>query len=240
MHVVTNPRAASASVLARLRAELEAIPAAQVLGLNVNVQHAVATITMSLPRVRQLQPRMLVELPRFDTTLLDRLPDYARALFEAHLQCQTIEHDPEPRRALFQRAKHLREMLLADATALAGRGIIDGGVLQYRMHANGYCNIAQDLSVLAYALKRDWPGIQGRSLTTLAELDGALELAARLRDTSALAKAEASHAEASNLRDRAFTLTHGAYREIRRAVCYLREPEGDADVFAPSLTGRAR
>lgn len=232
-------RPGSEPALSRLREVLLAIPAAQVLKLNVNVPDAVATITASLPRVRLLLPQMVVELPEFNITVLDTLPEYVSALAQAHARCQTVAKGSHPKVLLLGQARKLRNMLLADATALVRRGLVDGGVLRYRLHANGYCGIAQDLELVASALKTAWPRIQGRNPNTLADLDGALELAARLRNPAPLEQAEAWHADARDLRARAFTLTARAYREIRRAVCYLREPQGDADEFAPRLrTGR--
>jgi hypothetical protein len=228
-------------VLSRLSEVLRAIPESDVLVLSVSVPHAVATILESVPRVRQLKARIAAELPAFDTTLLDKLPDYAIALAQAHAACQTVVRGTQAKGELFRQAKNLRKKLLADALSLAGYGLIDSAVLRRRSHANGHANVAQDLDLLATVLQRAWPKIQGRTPHTLADLAATFDLAKRLRDPSPLERAEAEDALARDLRARAFTLAQRAYREVRRAVCYLREPEGDADAFAPALhPGRPR
>ena len=76
-------RAKRETTLTRLRATLDAIPSSQVQHVNLDVPQAVAMIARSMPRIRQLQPRMLLELPLFDLTLLENLPVYASALAEA-------------------------------------------------------------------------------------------------------------------------------------------------------------
>ena len=183
----------------------------------------------------------MAELPAFDMTLLDRLPDYASALAQAHAVCRSAVDGVPAKAELFRQAKDLRKQLLMDATALAGHGLIDSTVLQRLAPANGHRNVAQDLELLAAVFRSAWLKIQGRSPHTLADLAAASELAKRLLDPSPAEQAEAEHAQACDLRARAFTLTQRAYREVRRAVCYLREPEGDANAFAPALhIGRPR
>ena len=223
--------------LARLHDELQAIPATEVRQLNVNVRQAAGTIMTSLPRVRQLQARM-AELPHFDVTLLDRLQEYAIALLQADVACQTSANGPQLRTGLLKQARELRKTLLFDAAALAGRYLIDNDIVQHRLHANSAAGVAQNLEVLADALKTAWPNIEGKCAVTPADLDGALELAARLRDPTPRARAEAADAQARDLRNRAFTLADTAYYEIRRAVSFLRWAKGDADKFAPPLRKR--
>lgn len=224
----------SEPILARLSDELWAIPASQVLALSLSVPHAVATILQSVPRVRQLKARMRAELPAFDINLLDKLPDYAIALSQAHAACQTVADGGPRTNDLFKQAKNLRKQLLADVVSLAGYGLIDSAVLRNRSHANSHANVAQDLSLLATALQRAWPKIQGRTPHTPDDLAATFALATRLLDPSPREQAETECAQTRDLRARVFTLAQRAYRELRRAAAYLREPEGDADAFAPS------
>jgi hypothetical protein len=53
-------------------------------------------------------------------------------------------------------------------------------------------------------------------------------------------QAPAAIDEASNNRQRAFTLLLTAYSQVRRAITYLRWNEGDADSIAPSLYAARR
>ena len=130
----------------------------------------------------------------------------------------------------------LRELLLSDVTALGKRKILDAKRLDEIKGAVGYKNIAYDVTLLCSMLRAHWPAVVGKSAVQLEEIDHAEHLARQLvtavgeRD-QALAVAT----EASDMRQRCFTLFMKAYAQVRRAVVYLRYEEGDADSFVPSL-----
>jgi hypothetical protein len=137
-------RTGAAHFLASLRDELQAISPSDVLQVNLDVLGAVATIEASLLRVRELQPRIVTELPVFDLTLLDKLPAYANALLEAHALCQT-SGSGNRQGQLFKKAKAVRALLVNDARALAGRKLVSSRMLSGLSGANGYRNVAHDL-----------------------------------------------------------------------------------------------
>lgn len=97
-------------------------------------------------------------------------------------------------------------------------------------------SLLEDVNGLVRAFREDAGALLGKSPVTREELDHAAELAARVIEAvGAKEQAPPETAEATLLRQRAFTLFTRAYDEARRAVSFLRWSEGDADIIAPSL-----
>ena len=63
---------------------------------------------------------------------------------------------------------------------LALRGLLDDAPLDRLKGAQGYKNVAQDLESLVDMLQDNWSRIEGKVLTTRAELEHANRLATRL------------------------------------------------------------
>ena len=235
MRSATKSRLAKApeAALDELSEVLNAIPAADVVRVNLDVPRAVRSISRSLLRARTLERRIATELPLFDLSLLDKLSDYASALSQAHALYNAVETPAPPGKETLRQAREVRMLLCDSAQLLVLHGVIGDGQLDKLASPNGYTNVAQNLELLVAIHKRVWSKLQGKTLLTLDELDAALTLAASLRDTSVPGLAHLT--AANDLRARAFTLTLRAYREMRRAVCYLRGPEGDAEAYVPNL-----
>ncbi|HVJ19154.1 MAG TPA: hypothetical protein VM686_27230 [Polyangiaceae bacterium] len=124
---------------------------------------------------------------------------------------------------------------------LALRGLLDDAPLDRLKGAQGYKNVAQDLESLVDMLQDNWSRIEGKVLTTRAELEHANRLATRLLRIVGEREhgPEVEITAVSQVRVRAFMVVQRVYENVRRAVAYLRADEGDADVIAPSLhTGR--
>ncbi|MGE5783152.1 MAG: hypothetical protein ACM3ZE_01120 [Myxococcales bacterium] len=85
-------------------------------------------------------------------------------------------------------------------------------------------------------LRENYKQIEGKCGATAAEIDRALKIAARLlRIVGEREQRAAVEQEATDLRNRAFTLFNAAYDDARRAIIYLRWHDGDADTVTPSL-----
>jgi hypothetical protein len=81
-----------------------------------------------------------------------------------------------------------------------------------------------------------WSVLEGKTLIQPKDLKDAQVLADRL--TSAVGEREQTPAqavEATERRQRAFSLFVKAYDQARRAISYLRWEQGDVDSIAPSL-----
>ena len=136
----------------------------------------------------------------------------------------------------------MKERLVADVKALSLYGLFDGNVLAQLRGGNGLDNLAVDLDLLSQSMKGNWPKIQGKALTPLADVETASRIGLRLTRIAGLRdQGPARLAAATELRMRAFTTVIHTYEEVRHAVGYLRRREDDADLIAPSLyPGKSR
>jgi hypothetical protein len=220
----------------RLLPEIEALPAEDVMQVNLDIPSAVTTVLGSLPELRAIRPEIQKHLPEFDLECFDKLEDYTLALTYANAQYLIAVAPPEDLQATGSEGSALRNTLHADAMALIQRGLIDSDQLKQLKGGNGYKNIATDLLILASVLQNHWSKIEGKCGTTEAEVDRAIKLAQRiLRVVGLREQAPTSVAAASDRRVRAFTLFWNAYDQARRAVAFLRWDHDDADQIAPSL-----
>ncbi|AKU96234.1 hypothetical protein AKJ09_02898 [Labilithrix luteola] len=206
------------------------------LQINIELQEAATGILGAAPKAAQLRPQIEKELPYFDLSQLDKLVTYARAMTFAQTNYLGASTRSEQLPALIERGVAARELLLSDATALAHRGLLDGKKLTELKGSVGYLNLASDLGVLVTILRERWTDIANRTAIQPSELDDAERLFGEITEAVAARNAQpAKVASAGEERQRAFTLAIAAYDSVRRAVNYLRWPQGDADKYAPTL-----
>ncbi len=231
-----------AEAFARVRADLEAVPAEQLRQLNVEVQAATRTILGSLPEIQALRERLVEALPEFDADAFDKLEDYVWALRYAQASHNVATHPPDDLEEVTAEGLRLRERMLADIKALQTFGLIGAKALENLKGGVGYNNLAVDLDILCHTLTEEWPRISDHAHTTLEEVTTAYQVAARLTRLVGLREqSPARLSAAAELRTRAFTVLIRTYEEARNAIAYLRRHEGDVDSIAPSLyTGKAR
>ena len=236
-----NGEALVAQAYERVKAELGALKPAQLLQVNLDIASALATVLGLLPKLNALRAQ-LQALPDFDLVTFDRLEDYALALTFVQAGYQMATEPADQLAELFAEASRMRAMLLADARALAKRGLLDPEQLTRLKGRSGYGNVAQDLQALCMALENRFAQIEGKSGITRAELQAASRIALQLTRVVGLrAHAPKQARAAAELRQRAFTLLLLTYEGARAAVQYLRARHGDADTIAPSLyPGRPR
>ncbi len=232
----------AADAFARVAPVLAALPVEELTQVNLDLQQATGTILGVLPQLSALREQIVKELPGIDIAEFDKLEDYALALRFAHAAYQTATLPPDDLSELSDEAVTLREQLLADAKALSLHGLLDPRKLESLKGANGIKNVAQDLQMLSQIMQEAWPQIQGKSATMAEDLQTASRVGTRLtRIVGVREQGPAQVAEATDKRQRVFTLTLRAYEEARSAVQYLRRREGDAESIAPNLyTGKGR
>jgi hypothetical protein len=166
----------------------------------------------------------------------DRLGSYALALMQANALWRAASRPTNGLRSLAARGARLRQQMILEATCLAFKGLIDGSILDDLKGANGYHNLAVDLTTLSALLRQNWGTIQNKCASDLAELIEASEIGVRIVDAKGIQDLEPHcRLEAAETRQRAFTLLMHAYDQVRRAIICLRWNEGDADEIAPSL-----
>jgi hypothetical protein len=228
----------------RLSDEIRAVPDSALVGINIAVPPAVATVLGAVPRIRELRPSM-ASLPAVDIAEIDKLEDYALALAHAHTLYLAASEPPQPIEQLVTDGTSLRHLLLADATALAARGHVNEQRLKEVRGSTGYLDLAFDLTTLAALMREALSAGANRPVVYPAELDRAETIAEQLMAAvGSRTQVPAVVAAAGDVRQRAFTLMVHAYDEARRAVSFLRWRQGDADAVAPSLyagrTGKRR
>lgn len=223
-------------VLAKFKPEFEAVGDTELTPINLDVPSAVATVLGALPEIRAHRAEMQKALPELNLDRVDNLENYAIALNEAHGAYLAAIEPSSELKAVIAEATELRETLLTDAQALVRRGLVDAQQLVELKGPVGYKNLATDLNVLANVLRASLTEIVGKSAITEAELDRATRLQQRLiRLIGLREQGTPGVADASLLRQRAFTCLVRAYDSARRAVTFLRWDTADVDSIAPSL-----
>jgi hypothetical protein len=224
-----------ASAYARVLPEMDALPASEVITINIDVPTAVTSALGAWPKISMLRSELAMRLPDFDVAQLDRLEAYARATAHAHALYMAAS-SPTGLQQLGERVAKLREVLCSDAVALSKRGLLDGERLKQLKGPPGYKNMAFDLLALAALFRERWSALEGKTPIQLNELTQAETLAEDL--IAAVGRRERASTQAtaaSDRRQRAFTLLANAYDQARRGITYLRWNDGDADLIAPSL-----
>jgi hypothetical protein len=219
----------------RLSEEIRSVPDGDLVTINIDVPTAVSTTLALIPRIRELRPAV-ANLSTFDLSRYDKLEDYAFALAHAHTLYLAASAPARPLDELVAAGTALRQVLAADASALAARGLVNGDTLDEIRGSTGYLDLAFDLSTLAALMRETWSTIASQTGVKLAELDRAEMIAEQVLVAAGMrAQAPAVMTASAQTRQRSFTLFLRAYDEVRRAVSYLRWHEGDADSITPSL-----
>lgn len=219
----------------RVEAEVRALAEDSLDPINLDVPTTVTTVLGAWPEILALRAQVAV-LPNFDISRFDKLRDYALALAHTHGVYRGLAAPPDGLVKAAEQLANTRDMLFADAMALAKRGVFDEGRVAKLRSGPGYKNLAFDVVGLVQILRERWADIANRTGVQQAELDQAAQLAQRLVTLVGLKEQQPVAANGVALqRQQAFTLLVRAYDEVRRAISFLRWHEQDVDAIAPSL-----
>ena len=219
----------------RVEAEIQAVQERDLVPVNLDVPSAVATVLGALPEIRALRST-IAQLLGFDIARFDKLRDYTLALGHTHAMFRAATGPSDVVTSLAEDVTAVRDVLEADALALAKRKILDEAQVTKLKSGSGYKNIAFEVVGLVGLFREHWDAIKGRSALQEEELEHGGQLAQQL--VTAIGVREQAPVvvnAASGLRQRAFTLFMNAYDDVRRAVSYLHWSDGNADEVAPSL-----
>ncbi len=231
--IATEPRYGAAFV--RREVEIRAVPTDALAPINIDVITSMATVLGALPGLRELRPTIAM-LPAFDLAAFDALEDYTMALGATHSRWMIATAPREALPELGAAAVEVRDTLVADATALARRGVLDGQLVANFRSGVGYRAVVRDLMGLTALLRDAWDTVSRLTALEESELVAASNLADRIVGALGERALGPAHAAESTLvRQQAFTLWMNAYNQARRAVAYLRWDQGDADKIAPSV-----
>lgn len=219
----TNEQPKLRDAAERVRPKFSAIPQDRLLPILVDPIAATATTQGALPEILLYREQLISELPKFDISNLDQLDLYALALIQTHSEHITASIPPEEFSKLAEEAGGLRELLLADATALAKRGHINAAALNKLQGSVGYRNVAVDVLSLVTLIRREWAKVASKTGVTEAELNRAEVIGEKLiRAIGLREQGPTTIAAAALKRQQAYTLFVNAYNQIRRAIHYLR------------------
>jgi hypothetical protein len=229
--------------LARIRAEINALPLEETRRITVHVPSASMLALGALPKMRAFREAMIAELVSPPLEALDKLHDYAQAAAHAHA-CLLLQDDGETRvRALLAEASPMRERLLLSAELLANFGLLDGRIVADIRRGTGRLDTAQDLSALATLFLGVWPTIASKTPFTRADVERAAELGGLLLEALGRQQQRTDGSDEPGELEaqlaKAYELFRRAYEACRHAIVYVRRNEGDADTIAPPL-GQSR
>ncbi len=220
---------------------IKSIPAEQYVHINVDVPTVITTTLGSVPEILAMRRDVEHYLPEFDSSAFDRLRTSVLALAYAHAVHISATTSAGELKEKADAAVATREVLLADARALAARGHIDPAALKNLKGPVGYRNVAFDVMALTSLLRTSWSQVSGKTAVSEAELVAAETLATEVLTTQGLKdEGPAVIDGAAEIRQQAFSLFIRTYDAIRRAVHYLRWEHGDAEDIAPSLYAASR
>jgi hypothetical protein len=172
-------RSAYAAAYERRLPEILAIKEEQLVFLNLDTQAAVSTTIGALPEILALADRMAA-MPELDHGLVTGLLDYAHAAGEAQGRYLAAITPQEDIVALNEKALRIRDILKADAMALAMRDLLDMSHFEPFKGLKGYRNTGFELIGWASVMQTAWPRIGSKTALTLEEVLNAKVVGERL------------------------------------------------------------
>lgn len=220
----------------RVLPEIRRVSEDDQVALNIDLYTAFTTVRGSLERIKAQRPAIVAEFRTFDIEQFDKLEDYAYAMANAHSLYEMASKPVESLPGLSDEALPLCNNLYNDAIGLANRGLIDGAKLKDLPGTVGYRNLGFHLLDLSNLLRAAWPAIENKTPIQMRELEQAHLLSDRILSAVGVREQTSVNvAEATKIRQQAFTLLVNAYDQARRAIAYLRWEEDDVETIAPSL-----
>jgi hypothetical protein len=226
----------------RTRHEIDAVPDARLVHINVDVMDLVGLVRVAAARALPFKARAAAVLLDFDVTYFDVLETRALALGHAHARYLAACEDKREIPQLSRRAREIRGTLRADIVRLIGHGLVPEGALGRLSRTRSHKAAGFDLLALVQIFRAHWHVVEGRTAVSADDLTDAERLGEQLIHKVATRKeARAAIVAAAHTRLQAFALLVEAYGQVRRAIRYLRYDEGDADKITPSpYRGRAK
>lgn len=196
-----------------------------------------ATCTMASTAVQnvvELRDELVEQFGTVAQQTLDGLETTALAMRQADIEHEGREEGVELAE-LHREIVTVHERLLADADALAVRGLISRDRIAGFRDARSYQGALRGVVGIVEVLRDEWDTIKTRTAVDRAELDAAIEIARRFERALATGPQSNGRAVALETRTRALSMLVREYEQLRRMVQYLRYFEGDTDQYVPSL-----
>jgi len=233
-----------AQAFERVKPEVDALRPDDLLRITVDLARASTRAVAVVPRMMAHRETIVRDLPSFDIAKLDKLRDYADAVFFVEVDGPSSPIDPALQ-PLLEEATPLRDRMLNFAEAFAKDGMLDADRVAQIRSGTGYLDTVKDLGSLAEMYRKAWSQLQGKCPITAAEVDRAGALSHQLREAVAEKGLRTDLGERTigvdaDRRARVFTLFVKAYEKCRAAIHYIRSEHGDAESIAPTVFVRSR
>jgi hypothetical protein len=193
--------------------------------------HAVTVISRASEQIAALN-LPLGQLITFDAKYVEKMVVYAQALSYIQAEIDACSQQKSQLAEQATEAYKLRSLMFAYADVLCMANLMDPQAVAKIKEGSGYEDLAQDLAALRVLYGKTSGAISGPITQQLLDRGGAL---------ADMMKPEIDAMQSGDLvrllverRQTAF-LASKAHRQVRRAILFLREEEGDADTIIPSL-----
>ncbi len=227
------------SAYKRVEAELEALDATALSPMNLDVVTAASVVLGVADGVLSYRAR-IAKLPEFDMVHIDKLVDYAKAVWFLHATNQPAVSAKEAD-ALIKEAGDLRAKLLVWALPLVAGGHFTEEAVARVRDGGGFKDLASDLVGLVAMYRSKWEtvgliiGVTEQEIERAAQLGTAVFAIAAARENTT----ERPTADGSLRLRRAWTRLEFAYSEARRAIDYLRTRNVPLEEIVPNLRRNA-
>lgn len=218
----------------RIRAEIEAQDPKNLTAYNVDTSNAASVALGVSPRLASLRERA-ARLPEFDIGCIDKLDDYAKAVWFLSVT-NLPTGSPTEVGKLVEEVQALRGKMLLWAEPLAVCGKFSRPALEKIKEGGGHKDAAGDTVALVGMYRSVWDEIRSMCGVTEEDLVRGAVVGPALFGALSRRDNELPTSKETGLRLRqAWTLLDRTYEQCQRAVTFLRWNEGDAETFAPSL-----
>lgn len=219
----------------RVHADLLLVPDDQTDPVNLDVAAVVGRVVWACTAMAPYA-NAIAAMPGMDVARLRKLSDFARALAYWQQRARISVAMPENVVAMVQEGMALRERTLRDLQAHVRHGHLEAAQLEAFGGTLSQRKVGEDLEAFSILVHENWSRLEGHTLLTLEAMDEAYRLGARIIDACAARDlAPATIANATLMRDKAYTLVLRTYNEARTAMQYLRRAEDDVEKIVPSL-----
>lgn len=206
----------------RVASLVDTIVEEEVPRINVDLTAVVVSARGALPKIKELRPEILKQLPHYELTLFDAFEDIVAALGYVDSALRASSEDRKEVTAQAEALDAKRTQLHETAVALSRFGLVDEKPLQSIKRELGYKPLISDVATLVQLLRQNWSKIEGKLPFTLKELNAIDREAVSL--STALGFKERNPEmprETARRRRQVYGLFRQAVAHIRRAVTYL-------------------
>lgn len=236
--VVLDPKVTPAH-FGRWQSEIVSVKTRELAPSNVNVTRGVTIALGAYANLVTAREEIVAVVSNFRVSALDDLCSLAYAAWHADLLWRLASDVNLSCADIMPEVEDLRDLLLAQARVQAKRKRIPQSLIDTVEPGTGIEDRANDLTALAHAFRSKWTEFEGKVDLTLAELDRADELAAKLLGrlaARAVPVRKEGELSPTEVRARAWTLLVRAYEECRRGAAALWwYEEGGWEQYVPSL-----